>query len=529
MNKYIKNNWKPLVLSMFFAALGSICAITVQFLKGDVLDLALQRNSNDTLKYGVCLFVFIIFEIGLMYLHDLSRGKFTVNCVVEVRSAFFNNLLSRSYPKYLQQKQGDYIAEYTNQLEIIETSYFGTIPLLIEILIKIILVSISLFMLDYRIAIITMVLLTTPLYVPKIVEARLQKAQKANVEQFEKHLGLILDWLNGFEVIKNYSIEAVIRKRFEASNKELRNKNLKMRQMGYLTRGVSALLSYVSHFVILIFAAYLVLKGEFTAGSFFVAVGMIDQLSYPIISLSQFIQDIITVKPVNNAMEKFINYKDRETGKVSMKSSEPISLLFNDVSFSYKDGSSVFNHLNIIIDDKKRYLLQGKSGSGKTTCMNLAMGYFEPDFGDIKINGHSIEEIKNLYELITVMRQDAVLFEDSLWNNITLYQNASIHQVFEVLIKVGLQTFATEDCLNMIIHEGGTNLSGGEKRRIALARSLLRQSPILVLDEPLANLDDENVKLIEDELLGIKDRTIVIISHQFSENKLSKFDKVYNF
>lgn len=173
---------------------------------------------------------------------------------------------------------------------IIERQYFGTIPMLAEITIKIIVVSISLFILDYRIAIVTLVLLTIPLYVPKLVEKELQNAKVEFVNQFENHIKTITDWLNGFEIIKNFSIEKNIRDKFIESNNITMEKNLRERQIGYLTKSISAVLSYFSHFTILVFAAYLVLSGDFTAGDFFIAVGMIDQLSYPIISLSYFIQ-----------------------------------------------------------------------------------------------------------------------------------------------------------------------------------------------------------------------------------------------
>lgn len=134
--------------------------------------------------------------------------------------------------------------------------------------------------------------------------------------------------------------------------------------------------------------------------------------------------------------------------------------------------------------------------------------------------------MKNLYQLITVMRQEPFLFEDTLRNNLTMFQPLSDQSLIEMLQSVGLHQFASVDKLDAMINPGGDNLSGGEKKRIGLARSLLRDSPILILDEPLANLDDENVSNIENLILSITDRTVIVISHQFSIEKHSSFADV---
>lgn len=299
--------------------------------------------------------------------------------------------------------------------------------------------------------------------------------------------------------------------------------------MGYLTRTISALLSYFSHFIILVFAAYLVLKGDFTAGNFFVAVGMIDQLSYPIISLSYFIQDLISIRPVNKSILEFINKKPTRVGSMEMSSEDFNNIVFENVFFSYNEKEPIIKDLNMKLIKNKQYLLQGPSGSGKTTSMNLLLDYYEASSGNIKINNVQISEIKDLNKLITVMRQDATLFQDTLRNNVTMYQDISDDKLISILSKVGLSSYANYGKLDMLINERGTNLSGGEKRRLTLARSLLRKTPILILDEPMANLDEENAKAIETLILTITDRTVIIISHQFSKENITRLDEIIEF
>ncbi|NLY20719.1 MAG: ABC transporter ATP-binding protein [Tissierellia bacterium] len=528
MKKYIRSNSKTLLMAMVFTLISTMFAIRVQFIKGELLDSGISGDFSLTLRYGLKLGVFIAMEMGCFYLYDVSRGKFVVNSMKQLRFDFFDTLISKDYPSFIKKTSGEYLAQYTNEMDIIENKYFGTIPLLFEIVGRIVLVSISMFIMDYRIAIITLLLLTMPLYVPKLVEKKLKNAQIEHVKQFEIHIKKMTDWLNGFEIIKNYSIEKAIKKDFINSNELVMEKNFNKRNIGYLTRLISGCLSYFSHFIVMIFAIYLVIKGEFSAGDFFVTIGMIDQLSYPIIYLSHFIQDLVSVVPVNESMIGFLNSEMHSSEKSKEVIDKVEKIVFEDISFGY-GKNTILNSFNMEFSPKGKYLLKGKSGSGKTTSINLLLGYYELNSGKISINDVSIADIKNLNSHFTVMRQDAILFEDTLRNNLTMYQDMEDELLLETLEKVGLEKYANKNSLDMQIFEGGNNLSGGEKRRITLARSLLRESEIMIFDEPFANIDEKNASEIESLLLSIKDRMVIIISHQFSEDKLSIFDEIIEF
>ena len=528
MKKYIRKNKKYLLIAIALSLVASAFAVLVQFTKGKLLDYAIAGSWDETFKNSLYLGLFIAMELSFFYLYDISRAKFTVKSMTSLREDYFSTLVKRDYPQFLKKNQGEYLAEYTNQLSIIEDQYFTTIALVGEIVIKIILVSTFLFLLNFKLALITLFLLTSPLYIPKLVEKRLQKSQMDYVEAFERHIVKFTDWLRAFEIIKNFSIEENIKEKFGQSNDFLGDKNYRKRKMTAITRSISAILSYYSHFVILVFAGYLVLRGEFSPGDFFVAVGMIDQLSYPIISVTYFIQDLVSVKPINEGIMDFISEEEGSHNKTIMDLEEYRGIVFENVDFKYGEVELI-NDLNLSFDKGKSYLIMGESGSGKTTSINLLLNYFKLNSGSIKVNNRSIDEIANLNELFTVMRQDNILFEDSLRNNLTMYREVEDEVLFEVLDQVGLGKYGNTQSLDRIISENGSNLSGGEKRRISLGRSLLRESPVLILDEPLANLDESNKKTIEKLLLSIEDKTLIIISHEFSQENIKLVDEVIKF
>ena len=142
------------------------------------------------------------------------------------------------------------------------------------------------------------------------------------------------------------------------------------------------------------------------------------------------------------------------------------------------------------------------------------------------MDGVPIGQCGNTYGWITVVRQEATLFRDTLRNNLTLYREMEDSALVDMLRKVGLASLANRAALDAMVEDHGANFSGGEKKRICLARALLRNTEMLILDEPLANLDDETAGRIEALLLSIPDRTLLVVSHQFSEKNLARFDAV---
>ena len=436
--------------------------------------------------------------------------------------------MQHSYVTYKEYPQGEYIAKYTNTADTIKNRYFSMLPSFWEILFKIILVSIALFLLDIRIALITIALLSTPLYIPKLIEKRLQSAQADYIKSVEDTLSKINDWLAGFEIIKNYSIERKIMAKFRSVNDDSMERLLRDMQLGAIAQLLTTLISYLSYFIVLVCATWLVVIGEFTAGDFFIAIGMIDQLSYPLISLAAITRELIAVKPVCKEMEQFLATNVERNVGTGIKSVDS-DIRFNNVTFAYSNQAPILRDFNLIIQKGKRYLLKGPSGCGKTTTVNLLFRYFNAQSGSIEIDDVPIEQVGNTYGCMTVVRQEATLFHDTLRNNLTMFRDISDDKLIQVMELLGLSKYANTEALDRTVTENGGNLSGGEKKRICLARALLRDTDVLILDEPLANLDNETAERIEDLLLSIQGKTMLIVSHRFSENKLNQFEQVIDF
>lgn len=528
MKKYQKKYRADFVCALVSVFVSTLFAVELQFFKGDVLDCAVAGETRETVEYAVLLIVFILCEVLTYYGYRQFGARFAVGCTKELKQDIFASILRRDYMSYRERTQGEYLARLTSEADTIKERRFEMLPLFWEILFKILLVSLALFRLHRGIAVVTIALLTTPLYIPKLIEKKLRRAQREYIQAVEETLTKVNDWLAGFEIIKNYAIENKVMEKFRATNRRSMEKLLRDTRLGVVSQLITTLISYLSYFIVLVCATWLVLKGDFSPGDFFVAIGMIDQLSYPLISLAGITRQLIAGKAVCESMTRFLEESGQTRVRRELEAFRT-EIRFQDVCFAYDGASPVIENFSLTIERGKRYLFRGPSGCGKTTTVNLLLRYFDITGGSIEVDGIPLSRFGSTYGCITVVRQEATLFHDTLRNNLTMYHDVPESRIIGVLRSVGLGKFGSPHALDSMVTESGANFSGGEKKRLCLARALLRDTDILILDEPLANLDADTAARIEDLLLSVQDRTVIIVSHQFTEEKLTRFHGVVDF
>jgi ATP-binding cassette subfamily B protein len=519
MKKFI--NKKHIIIFTFVIILTNIFVLAVQFLKGDLLDSAIEDGNNQTLFLGVALLVAIILEIVFTYFSFIIENTIITSSMKNLKQRLFEKITSLKYRFF--NSPSSYVAKYTNELSIIENRYFRSITLLTTLLLKVLFVSAALFWLNWQLAIITLLLLTMPLYVPKLAEKNLKIKQNIYLQSNNKFLGFISDMFKGFEIIKNYNIEHIVRKNFnknnDATTEDYKNNLNKQSQV----RTISMLMSYFSHFIVVAYSIFLVYKGVFSVGELFIAIGLVDQLSYPIIATSGCIQNIISTKSITDDLNEYLKNIPELPDFDNQKLENQIS--FDGVYFSH-DDKQLIEDFSLEIKKNGRYLIQGDSGSGKTTLINLLLQYHDLHDGHIYVDDTQIEDIDNIFSYVGLSRQDNIIFEDSVRNNLTLYKDINDSQLIRVMNKVGLEKYANKKSLDFLIGQNGFTLSGGEEKRVSIARALLHKKSVLILDEPLANLDIENVRKIENLILNMEDITLIVISHIISDGNKVKFDKV---
>jgi ATP-binding cassette subfamily C protein len=199
-----------------------------------------------------------------------------------------------------------------------------------------------------------------------------------------------------------------------------------------------------------------------------------------------------------------------------------------DVSLSLGE-KTVLNHVSLTFEKGKKYLLTGESGAGKSTLLHVISGLYDDYQGEVKIGGCDLKTAPKeaLSRLVSLASQEIFLFNDTIRNNITLFEEYSEESVQKVLRQCGLEELIARlpDGLDTVISENGSNFSGGEKQRLNLARALIRDSDILLLDEVSANLDPETTDFIERTVLGLDGKTVISVSHKMPEKLAALYDE----
>lgn len=528
MKRYFKRMKFTICLGIAVCSLQLFLTVQAQMYKGKVLDLAVA-GSNELYRSLTILLLLSVGGILLGYGYLACRAKFTQNISRMMRDDIFKSLLRRDFKDRINLDRGEVIGLYTKQVSFIEREFSFNLSWLVSMLLNILFVIITIFIINPWLGIISIFVYTLPILLPKFAEKKLTEASSKRLSKVQEHLSKFNSWLRGFEIIKNYGIESEISEYYSSSNSDLKKTERDAEIVFAKTTGVSFMGTMGSQVILVIITGIMVFRGIFTAGDFVAFLSLIGMLKSPIYWVAKLIQSIISTKPTRDMVFEFIDYKgSSKKTRAAIVNLDVDSIDIENVSFGF-DDNMLLKDLNMSFKAGQKYLITGESGCGKSTIMNLLLGYMDVNRGEVLLNGNSACSISNLSDFFSIARQEAVLFDDTILNNITLYDDSiDKTRIFEVLKKLGLERFADDDGINMQIKSGGKNLSGGEKKRISLARFLLRDAPVLILDEPLANIDLSNVDNIEDLILSINDKTVIVISHQFSQHKLNKFNAIYN-
>ena len=248
----------------------------------------------------------------------------------------------------------------------------------------------------------------------------------------------------------------------------------------------------------------------------------------PIQWISKLLADYKTSQPVLKRVTDILNLpKDADHGE-KLKTALPISV--ENLRFSYEEGEEVLHNLSVTFEPGKKYAIVGNSGSGKSTFMYVLMHYYNHFEGEIRFGSQSISDIqkKELYRSIALIHQNVVVLDGTLRDNVSLYESYSDENIKQALIRAGMGDYLNEKGLDFTIQESGSNLSGGEKQRIAIARAFLRNTPVMILDEATSSLDSLMAAKIEQTVLQ-SDTTILNIVHQLKADSLKQYDEILVF
>ncbi|HHW93504.1 MAG TPA: ABC transporter ATP-binding protein [Clostridiaceae bacterium] len=519
MRRYFKKHTLGISGTFFFICIKVVFLNRVSILKGQLIDAAVGKIEMRLREVLVLFSVFLLAYLAGSFLLGIIRYATKMNIVKDLKDDFLTSSLLRNRAAIRELDVSKSVSSYTAEMNLVDLQYLTMGGNLIEYIVNILVTLTSIALIDWRMSIVSLAVYVVPVFFTKTQQNKLTKAQKRFQAENDQHTDSFLQKLKGVEAIKNYHIEGKIFDLFNSSLSKLVKEDIRRSETRARTNGMSSALTYVSQAIIAGLSVFFVFRGEISAGNFVSIFALSSAISGQIYWLARSVEAVISARPAVKSVLDYIDVPQKNSDPVPARPVQDTSLVLqvDDLSLNY-DDRTILDGLNLAVRKGEKVLVLGASGSGKSSLMSLIAGYLRPDGGDIYL----AEEDRS--SLISMVEQDAFIFSGTLEDNLFCEDITDDAEIAELLRTLGLSTLQEE---GQDVAERGRNLSGGERKRLSLARGFLRDSEIFILDEPLANVDAENIERIEDLILGIQNRTVILISHQVSDRLYGGVDTVY--
>lgn len=490
------------------------------------LALSISRNGLvPTLTY-ICLLMlgFIIFKNLFLYLSYYILNPMKNRVVNQLREELYDKILRLPIGFFNEKRKGDLMSRIANDVGEVEGSVVGTLEGWIRDPMTILVTLGVLFLLSFKLTL--FIILIIPLL--GLVIGRLTKSLKKHSEEVAKKNGesfsIIDETLGGLRVIKAFNIEKLIRGKYFSVNRQLLDAKNKIGYRRDLASPVSEVLGVLLFTAVLYYGGQLVLKGQLLSGASFLAyLGIFFNIINPAKTLSTSFSNMrkgaAAIARIEEVLKTPITVDDNPNGKVLTAFTDKIE--FRNVRFAY-DDAVILDNINLTVAKGKTVALVGSSGAGKSTLADLVPRFHDVTGGEVLIDGVNIKDysLHSVRSLMSIVTQEPILFNDTIANNIALgHQEASQEEIIQAAKIANAHEFIVkkEGGYNSNTGDRGTKLSGGERQRLTIARAVLKNPPILILDEATSSLDTESERLVQDAINNMmQNRTSIVIAHRLS-------------
>lgn len=565
---YIKPFWKYLVASIIFTVFSALLDGVSIYLSIPLLDTLFQQRglspvntvksiSNLQNKTGNWLsnfvnelteeikaFIFagstseVLFKICLLiviaFLGKNLFGYLQAYFLAYVEQGMIRNLRNEAYQHlhklpmsyFKNEKTGNLISRIMNDVNVVNSSVSAVFLNLIREPLKIIVFLGIAIAISWRLTLFSLVVLPFSLVIISYLGLILRKQSGLLQAKMADLTNKLHETITGVKIVKAFGMEDYENKKFFAETNSFFKLSLKITRIRNIASPTTEFLSVIVGVVIIYLGSQLVLiERSITASQFIGFLFAIFQLMPPVKELSSVNNRI---QESSAAAERIFEILDTEPNIKNI--SNPISVSsfnesieFENVSFKYDDSEDyVLRSINFKVEKGKIVAIVGSSGAGKTTLVDLIPRFYDPTEGRILFDGTDIKKIKieDLRNLIGIVTQETILFNESVKNNIAYgLSDCTDEKIIEVAKAANAHNFIMElpQQYNTIIGEKGIKLSGGQRQRLAIARALLKNPPIMILDEATSSLDNESEALVQEAIERLmKDRTVFVIAHRLS-------------
>lgn len=500
--------------------------VLIRFINDSITSSIDKHNKIYTLGF-ICLLMisFIILKNLFLYLSYYILNPLKNSVVNQLREDLYDKVLRLPIGFFNEKRKGDLMSRMTNDVNEVESSVVGTLEGWIRDPMTIVVTLAFLFFISPALTLFILVLIP----ILGLVIGRITKSLKRHSQEVANKYGETLstldETLGGLRVIKAFNIEKLLRRRFFRGNEDLLHSKNKIGYRRDLASPLSEVMGVMLFASVLYIGGRLVLKNQLLEASVFIGyLGIFYNIINPAKTLSTSFSNMrkgaAAIGRIEEVLKTPVTVDDNPNGKLITAFEDRIE--FRNVSFAY-DETVILDQINLVIPKGKTIALVGSSGAGKSTLADLVPRFHDVSGGEVLIDGMNIKDysLHSVRSLMSIVTQEPILFNDTIANNIRLGKEGDATE--EEIIRAAKIANAHEFILqkeqgyNTNIGDRGTKLSGGERQRLTIARALLKNPPILILDEATSSLDTESERLVQDAINNMmQNRTSIVIAHRLS-------------
>lgn len=533
---------KQLRGQFFYKNIPIFCLAVVAALAAGSLNLILSwiiqqlmdtaAGKSGALSFRTLLLIsagFVLLCAGLSLLNYASQPRFLERAMRQYKDFAFKKLIEKSISSFRDESAAGYLSALTNDAASIETNYLAQILAMITKAVTF--VGALLLMCRYSLLMTAIAagLTVLPLIASLLTGNRLQAVEIRVSERNGEFTAALSDCLAGFTVVKNFKAEREIFRLFAQSNKALEHEKFTGRRIKTLVGMIGAVTGIFAQLGVFIAGVYLSMKdGSMTPGAVVLFVNLMNFIISPIAELPGL---LACRKAALGLVDKLAAALERSS---SREGSETLNRLENgirleNVSFAYEPGKTVLHGINAEFEAGRAYALVGGSGSGKSTLLNLLMAAETNYSGHILADGIELSDIstESLYGTMAAIQQNVFVFNASIKDNVSMFREFPKTEMDEAIARAHLGALIRERGEDYLCGENGSGLSGGEKQRISIARSLLKKSSVLLADEVTAALDAQTAHRVSSDILDLQGITRIVVTHTLEESLLRRYDKIF--
>lgn len=517
-------------LAVFAALAASSLNLILSWIIQQLMDTAAGKSG--ALSFRILLLIsagFVLLCAGLSLLNYASQPRFLERAMRQYKDFAFKKLIGKSISSFRDESAAGYLSALTNDAASIETNYLA--QMLAMITKAVTFIGALLLMCRYSLLMTAIAagLTVLPMIASLLTGNRLQAVESRVSERNGEFTAALSDCLAGFTVVKNFRAEREIFRLFAQSNKALEHEKFTGRRIKTLVGMIGAVTGIFAQLGVFIAGVYLSMKdGSMTPGAVVLFVNLMNFIISPIAELPGL---LACRKAALGLVDKLAAALERSS---SREGSETLNKLehgirLENVSFAYEPGKTVLHGINAEFEAGKAYALVGGSGSGKSTLLNLLMAAETNYSGHILADGIELSDIstESLYGTMAAIQQNVFVFNASIKDNVSMFRDFPKTELDEAIARAHLGALIRERGEDYLCGENGSGLSGGEKQRISIARSLLKKSSVLLADEVTAALDAQTAHRVSNDILDLQGITRIVVTHTLEESLLRRYDKIF--